>query len=137
MSGAADPNSYYDGGGLILRRSKEFPRLYRIYNSLSGHAILFLTLRYALAYLMSLIETTTVSEVYHPSRCADIYAVRLFPFFNVYALETPIFYQSKTVEGNEIATDISLKGERDTILTDEDLKRLYKARIYTQLIFQD
>lgn len=131
MSAGADPNTFYDGIGLIAKRNKEYPRLYRIFNMLSGHAICILTMKYAIAYLSSLVEAAK------SGLCADVCAVRLFPYFDVYAVEVPIFYQAQEVGGNQIATDITLKGLKDTHLTNDGLKNLYSnTKTFTQLLFE-
>ena len=103
----------------------------RIWNMCSSHAILITSQRYAIAYLTSMIECAAKKWYY------DIFAVRLFPFFNVYALEVPMYIQKASIGGNELATDITLSERKDTDMTKDELKDWYKAVTYTHLLYKN
>ncbi len=86
---------------IVRARSQEYPRLQRVYNMLTAHAVLFLSLRYAMAYFAAMIESCATRE---PCDCVS---ARLMAAHEVYALGEPLFYQHGAVGGQEAMTKIA------------------------------
>ena len=84
------------------------PDLVKIQNMLSTHAILFVTKRWTEMCLYCF-EKTLASEPGTGNYDYDILLCRNLPKFNAYALKKPLFYQDKTVGGNEYTTNFSLE----------------------------
>jgi hypothetical protein len=76
---------------------------YRVYNMLSTHAIMFLSLDYAKMILRSYEFFLSASEA------MDKANAELAKYFNVYGLTNPLFYQSGI---NQKYTDFSLPGPK-------------------------
>lgn len=95
---AANFNDFYDGNARCFRVVDKYTHLLRDYNMLAAHAVLFITPRFASAYAGSMIEPANTEKAWDTVTC------RLKPFFQIYTLITPIFYQTKKLGGQEEPT---------------------------------
>ena len=75
------------------------PDVVRLVNMLSNHAVLFLTRSWAEACLEAYHETATWASPDY-----DILQSRKMPYFKIYALKSPVFYQCKEMGGQEEPT---------------------------------
>jgi hypothetical protein len=82
------------------------PDVIRIYNMLSLHGIMICSLRGALALQKALIEA------FHTGFIWDIYIAQLQPYYHVYALRSPLVYQSGELGGQEAPTKFQF-GDND------------------------
>jgi len=85
----------------------------RIYNMLSTHAIMICSASGALAFQKSVIET------YHKNIGFDICLAYLQPYYNVYALKTPLVYQDSKFGGAEFETKFSITATSDNPIPNE------------------
>lgn len=76
----------------------------RIYNMLTAHACLVLSLPWALNWLRCAIEAAT------RKRCFDVLTAYTMKQYQVYAQPKPWFYQAEIIGGNELETRLVLKG---------------------------
>ncbi len=86
---------------IVRKQSATHPHLQRVYNMLTAHAVLFLSLRYAMAYFAAMIESCATREP------CDCISARLMATHEVYALGEPLFYQHGAVGGQEAMTKIT------------------------------
>ena len=93
----------------------------RIYNMLSLHAILVCSFYGALTFQKCLIED------FYKRRHYDWGIAQQQPYFKVYALRNPIFYQDKKVGGQEDATKIKFEK------TEENMNKLLSWKITENL----
>lgn len=75
----------------------------RVFNMLSGHAIMICSPLGASAYQKCMIDG------YHQRRMWDIFAAESQPWYNVYAYKKPIFFQDAKFNGKERATRTELQ----------------------------
>lgn len=81
---------FNSSSGPFLRYKKESNELYRIYNMLSGHAILYLNEDYKeICKKISYYFGYVLEDHYQ-----DIGFAEIQKYFNVYCLNTPMFYQT-------------------------------------------
>lgn len=90
----------------VLANNTENKNIIRIYNMLSTHAILFVSKKYMLSYMQSMMECATISSNTVKDIGWDCILSRLYPYFNIYALRYPLFYQSIKFGGQEEPTRI-------------------------------
>ena len=83
--------------------------LVRIYNMLSTHAILVCSFYGALTFQKCLMED------FYRQRNYDWSIAQQQPYFNVYALRSPIFYQDSSVGGQEAATKFKFKTDEENM----------------------
>lgn len=77
--------------------------LLRVFNMLSGHAILICSHVGASAYQKCMIDG------YHHKRMWDAYAAEVQPWVNAYSLKVPVFYQDKDYGGREHITKFEIE----------------------------
>ena len=81
----------------------------RVYNMLSVHGIIICSIRGLLGFQKCLIES------YHTGTTLDIYVAQIQPYYNFYAFRVPLIYQYGLIGGQEEATHVEFKGERNDI----------------------
>jgi len=81
----------------------------RVYNMLSVHGIIICSIRGLLGFQKCLIES------YHTGNTLDIYVAQIQPYYNFYAFRVPLVYQYGLIGGQEEATHVEFKGERNDI----------------------
>jgi len=86
---------------LKLLQSKEHPHLFRDLNMLSKHGLFIASYKYAIYLLNLCLESATTKFI--PNTSIQIVIDK--PLFNIYALATPIFYQTVKI-GGASGTDI-------------------------------
>lgn len=91
---------------LLAEKYAQWKGIRRVYNMLSTHAMLFLSRRYMLAYMQAMMECATVARLTKEPTAWDCIASRIYPYFFVYALKTPIFYQTSALGGQEEPTRV-------------------------------
>ncbi len=123
----ADVNDYcYD---ILRERSSSHPHLQRIYNMLSPHAVLFLSLRHTLAHAQAMIESCVTG-----AGC-DTLSSRQFAKHEVFALGVPLFYQYAAVGGNEPPTNITWTNDTHNGPIDRFAARTYnRVHPYSTLL---
>ena len=80
--------------------------LFRIFNMLSGHAILICSALGAAAYQKAMIDG------FYQKKIWDVFAAEIQDKYNIYALKKPIFFQDKKYGGREAATNFELDNEK-------------------------
>ena len=88
----------------------------------STHAILVCNIKGAL------ILQKCVTEDYFKKRGWDMTLAHIQPYYNIYALKTPIFFQDKMYGGQEDNTKIILKNDNDIKLMN---KEFYNTQNYS------
>jgi len=86
---------------IVREQSSNYPQLQRVYNMLTAHAVLFLSMRYTMAYFAAMIESCATREP------CDCISARLMATHQVFALGRPLFYQHGGVGGQEAMTKIA------------------------------
>lgn len=99
-----------------------FSNLLRIYNMCSTHAILVCNVKGAL------ILQKCVTEDYFKKRGWDMTLAHIQPYYNIYSLKTPIFFQDKMYGGQEDNTKIILENDNDVKLMN---KEFYNTQNYS------
>lgn len=89
----------------------------RIYNMLSTHGIMVCSASGALAIQKAVIET------YYKCMPYDICLAYLQPYYNVYALKSPLVYQDSTYGGAEKLTKFSITSNSDNPIPIEYINR--------------
>ncbi len=97
----------------FVKLSKHNDQLVQIYNMLSLHAVLVITKKYARNFMRNLIEAAVNNTTW------DTITARSMCLFNCYALIKPVFYQDKTVGGQEIPTLITFENYKYTLSLNE------------------
>jgi len=123
----ADKNS--NGREVIRWRSQAHPHLFRVYNMLSAHAVLFLSYRYCVAYSRAMMEACVLSQ--HVPTVWDTISNRLSASHEVYALARPLLYQLAALGGQEEGTKVAWSG--DVACLDES--RRFPGRVYHAVPF--
>ena len=88
-------------------------RLKQVYNMLSLHAILFCSRCFTRNFMRNMVEAAITNTTW------DTFVARSQSCFKCYALTRPLFYQDKTVRGDEIPTLITLEDRQDTVSAKE------------------
>jgi hypothetical protein len=84
-----DPNGGANYNGSVFEEVNNFPGIFKIHSTLTGHAILYINKNYAKAALKSY----KMSVILERHSDAQIYFDGLFDKYNVYAIG-PLFYQN-------------------------------------------
>ncbi len=98
------PDVNSNGPNLLRWRSEVHPHVFRVYNMLSAHAVLFLSYRYCVAYSRAMMEACVLTQ--SVPTVWDTISNRLAASHEVYALARPLLYQLGTLGGQEEATRI-------------------------------
>lgn len=104
---ASNASLYTHAPSGILYSETRAPRLARVYNMLSTHAIFVLREEFARNWLRCAVEATIRRN------CpVDVLLARTHPYYNTYALRSPMFYQAQALGGLELATRPDMVGCR-------------------------
>jgi hypothetical protein len=93
-----DNNSSYACNNILTSSVKEYPGIVKIYNMLSTHGMIILSMLGALACQKAM------SDAYYTNIVWDIPFAYIQPYYKVYSLIEPLVYQDETVGGCESAT---------------------------------
>lgn len=98
----------------------------RVYNMLSTHAIMICSARGAATYQRCMME-----NYYKNCKGWDVPLSRIQPFYNVYALKIPLFYQDKKYGGVEWATKVKFENNKiipnqQKLPNNNKVSRIYK-----------
>jgi hypothetical protein len=102
-----DPKGGADFNGSAFKEVNNFPGIFKIHSTLSGHAILYINKEYALAGLESYKKASKLKNY----NDVQIYFDGLFDKYNVYAIG-PLFYQNDSSKPDvlEGTKNIDMKG---------------------------
>lgn len=110
-----------------------YNHLFRTYNMLSTHAILFISLRYTMAYMRAMMEACMLNMYIKTSW--DTISTRLSPFYYVCALEKPLFYQDESIGGQQNVTKINWTHNGDgSVIDTTQILDYHKFRIFSNTL---
>jgi hypothetical protein len=117
-------------------RSQKYKHLLRVYNMLSTHAILFVSLRYAMAYMRAMMEACILNIYLREKTSWDTISTRLSTLYNVYALDKPLFYQDASVGGQENVTLVNWRGITNNVKFSNEVRNYHRYRIFSNCLQQ-
>ena len=112
---AHDSNDKYSD--LYLQNVNNFPNLFRIFNMLSMHAILYVNPKFASVQYIALMEAINRSLL-GEFVVWDTVCCHQYHKYNIYALKVPIFYQLRILGGQEDGTKTNLLNYNEKLKDD-------------------
>lgn len=93
----------------------------RVFNMLSGHAIVVCSMVGALLYQKCMVDS------YHKERMWDAYVAESQPWHNIYCLKSPIFYQASERGGKQVCTKTSINSFASPNMLRDDYMNDFKS----------
>jgi hypothetical protein len=98
------PNIYPNSSSVVESYNTD---LVRVKGMTGGHAILFNSREFIRTFIQKMEEISKrIDDLPH-----DLLFSAMMPYFNVYALKLPMFYQDSTLGGQEDVTKLTFNGE--------------------------